>query len=278
VKNYYELLSIEASAPPETIKRAFRVEIARYHPDKVQHLGKEFQEMAATRAAQLTQAYRTLMNADLRAEYDRLLQTPHTEPGGPRPHASPPPAPPATPPPSAPASDGSPPGTGSEPSGRRSTLFSEERSTGDEFVRKAALGLIRKILQTGSTTYTELPIRGFDLVSATQKSRLFGKSQPIPNLFVRLVRQVDRAAIQETWVMAAKALAAESAEACILLLGTVTSQREANEAAAALRRQPGRAAPSLVLIPIDIRDWSAHVPHDAPRSCKAILEKLKKTT
>ena len=72
MQNFYRLLSVQPSATPEEIKRAFRNEIARYHPDKVQHLGKEFQDMAASRAAALTEAYRTLMNAELRADYDRL--------------------------------------------------------------------------------------------------------------------------------------------------------------------------------------------------------------
>ena len=35
------------SAPADEIKRAFRREIAKYHPDKVQHLGREFQDIAA---------------------------------------------------------------------------------------------------------------------------------------------------------------------------------------------------------------------------------------
>src|SRR5688572_22690180 len=48
-KNYYELLELAPSAPVDEIKRAFRREIAKYHPDKVQHLGKEFQEIAAIR-------------------------------------------------------------------------------------------------------------------------------------------------------------------------------------------------------------------------------------
>ena len=54
MKTHYELLGLEPAADADTIKKAFRREIARYHPDKVIHLGAEFQEMAATRAAELT--------------------------------------------------------------------------------------------------------------------------------------------------------------------------------------------------------------------------------
>ena len=50
LKNYYQLLEIAPAAPADEVKRAFRLQIARYHPDKVQHLGAEFQAMAAGRA------------------------------------------------------------------------------------------------------------------------------------------------------------------------------------------------------------------------------------
>src|SRR5688572_12570495 len=72
-KNYYELLELAPSAPVDEIKRAFRREIAKYHPDKVQHLGKEFQEIAAVRAAELTEAYKILSDETLRADYDEQL-------------------------------------------------------------------------------------------------------------------------------------------------------------------------------------------------------------
>ena len=39
---------------PRHIKKAFRREIARYHPDKVPHLGLEFQEMRGRARAELT--------------------------------------------------------------------------------------------------------------------------------------------------------------------------------------------------------------------------------
>ena len=72
-KTYYELLEIAPSATSEEIKRSFRLQIARYHPDKVQHLGREFQDMAAGRAAELTEAYRILSDDNRRAEYDRTI-------------------------------------------------------------------------------------------------------------------------------------------------------------------------------------------------------------
>src|SRR3954471_15919999 len=64
------MLEVAPDASGDEIKRAFRREIAKYHPDKVQHLGKEFQEIAASKAAELTRAYKTLTDPAARAEYD----------------------------------------------------------------------------------------------------------------------------------------------------------------------------------------------------------------
>ena len=100
VKNYYQLLGVVAAASADDVKRAFRQQIARYHPDKVQHLGQEFQDMAADRAAELTEAYRILSNEGLRQEYDRNREIaaparaadggpPVRRPPGPRPRRDP---------------------------------------------------------------------------------------------------------------------------------------------------------------------------------------------
>ena len=93
MKNFYDMLSVAPNASADDIKKAFRREIARYHPDKVQHLGKEFQEMAAGIAADLTEAYRILMDPALRAKYDTDLTGPSAPSGAPvvppRPASSP---------------------------------------------------------------------------------------------------------------------------------------------------------------------------------------------
>ena len=70
VKSCYEVLEISSTASPGEIRHAFRRALARYHPDKVQHLGAEFHEIAAAKTAEITEAYRTLSNPSARADYD----------------------------------------------------------------------------------------------------------------------------------------------------------------------------------------------------------------
>ena len=55
--NPYTVLEIEADASQKEIKAAYRRLAARYHPDKVQHLGKEIQELAELRFKEIQRAY-----------------------------------------------------------------------------------------------------------------------------------------------------------------------------------------------------------------------------
>lgn len=56
----YEILGVRRGATPEEIKAAYRKAVAMYHPDKVAHLGKEFQELAHKKLIAIQQAYQTL--------------------------------------------------------------------------------------------------------------------------------------------------------------------------------------------------------------------------
>lgn len=57
----FKILGVEPGAPPDEIKAAYRRAVAKYHPDKVTHLGKEFQELAHRKLVAIQRAYETLM-------------------------------------------------------------------------------------------------------------------------------------------------------------------------------------------------------------------------
>jgi DnaJ-domain-containing protein 1 len=56
-RHYRDVLGISETAGPEEMKAAYRSQLARYHPDKVNHLAAEFQELAASRTKEIVEAY-----------------------------------------------------------------------------------------------------------------------------------------------------------------------------------------------------------------------------
>jgi len=57
IRKWWEILGVSSEAPPDDIKAAFRKEIARYHPDRVEGLGKELRELAEQKAKEINWAY-----------------------------------------------------------------------------------------------------------------------------------------------------------------------------------------------------------------------------
>lgn len=53
----YEILGVSPDADQAEIKAAYRRMANQYHPDKVAHLGKEFQELAEQRFKEIQEAY-----------------------------------------------------------------------------------------------------------------------------------------------------------------------------------------------------------------------------
>lgn len=56
----YTVLGVDKHASQEVIKKAYRQLVNKYHPDKVAHLGDEFQKLADKRFKDIQQAYQIL--------------------------------------------------------------------------------------------------------------------------------------------------------------------------------------------------------------------------
>ncbi|WP_456437160.1 J domain-containing protein [Psychroserpens sp.] len=66
--NYYDILKVEKSADLDTIKKAFRNEIALYHPDKNKS------ESAKVHFSLLVEGFDILSNSEKRIAYDAMLR------------------------------------------------------------------------------------------------------------------------------------------------------------------------------------------------------------
>lgn len=56
----YKILEIELSASDDEVKKAYRKMAIKYHPDKVSHLGDDFQKMAKEKFQRVLQAYENI--------------------------------------------------------------------------------------------------------------------------------------------------------------------------------------------------------------------------
>lgn len=54
---FYSILNINRNSTIEDIKKAYKEEIRKYHPDKVEHLGNEFKEIAEKKSKDINKAY-----------------------------------------------------------------------------------------------------------------------------------------------------------------------------------------------------------------------------
>jgi len=273
-KTHYDHLDLPSSASADEIKKSFRALIARYHPDKVQHLGKEFQDMAADRAAELTEAYRILSDAGRRADYDRALGTaPASAPAAPAPaRQAAEPEPVEQPAAEAPKGDHRPPTPHKSHAPRAdSGSFKQERQVRDEYLVKATLSRFRTAIDAVGGGYDETQLRGFEM-AFIPKSKFLSKNKN-PRLLGRFLSRVDGPAVAETWTNAGKWT---GEEVCVFLLGS--SLAPARELATAIAEQRKRSKSKVTLIPVDARDWAAHMPTDAPDVAKSLLAKLRSGT
>jgi len=262
---YYELLELTPQASAEDVKRAFRAQIAKYHPDKVQHLGKEFQDIAASKAADLTRAYKTLTDPAARAEYDGSAATaePHSSRASATQSATATAtAPSATETSTEPVSDTPP-----------SSAFQQDRAGANDLVQRATVMRFRTSLTAEFRSWEEFTLQGFE-VACTPSAAFWSLKLP-PRVLGRFVPQVDGKALTETWNMASRIPKDSQRELCVIFL-MGPSIAPAGELATAVndaRRRP--TSTRLMLVPVNTRTWSAHVPTDAPQVARALVTRLK---
>lgn len=246
-RTHYELLSVDPSASLAAIKTAFREQIARYHPDKVAHLGYEFQTLAAQRSAALTVAYKTLVDPTLRARYDETIARAARDP---------------------------------EPPGPRSDRprFAAESADGDSIVHRALLGRVRSAV-TDVYGHANCPrVRGFDLVMVPAAVPALMRS-PFPRVFTRVRDVVEPAQVKEAAVAAARArLHVPGSPINVLLFGT-RLQGEVDIVSTCEQVRNGRLGevpPKTHVVVIDAGDWRAVFPADSPPALRRFVDRLRR--
>jgi DnaJ-class molecular chaperone len=56
-KRYMSIFGLQENVSEDEIKKRYRELMSQYHPDKVQHLGREFQQMAEEKTREIQKAY-----------------------------------------------------------------------------------------------------------------------------------------------------------------------------------------------------------------------------
>jgi hypothetical protein len=60
---WYEILEVSEFAGTEAIREAYKRQIAKYHPDKVDTLGQELKDLASRKSQDINAAYRDAMRS-----------------------------------------------------------------------------------------------------------------------------------------------------------------------------------------------------------------------
>jgi hypothetical protein len=143
-----------------------------------------------------------------------------------------------------------------------------------DVVKKATLARLRDAVEAVFGESTQVPVTGFDAAFTIGARRgLFRKGDPEIVLLARVVPEVNPAAIEEAWPLAMRAPHG-GAPACLMLLGSGLAPSRELAASIALMRRRSRS-PGPVVIPVDVRDWEALFPAEAPVSCRSVIDRLK---
>jgi hypothetical protein len=97
-----------------------------------------------------------------------------------------------------------------------------------------------------------------------------------PRVLGRVVPTVDAAALRETWGLASRIKKDRQRDLCVFLMGPeVAPAGELERVIFDQQRKLPPAAGRLVMVPVNTRDWSAHVPTNVPLAVKSLLARLR---
>jgi hypothetical protein len=123
-------------------------------------------------------------------------------------------------------------------------------------------------------TFEEVALQGFE-ITCIPTAKFWSLKLP-PRVLGRFVPQVNGAALSETWALAAKMKKDTQRDLCVFLMGPALAPAgELAKAIAEQRKKPMPAGGKLVMIPVSTKNWSAHVPTDAPDVVKSLISRLK---
>ena len=123
-------------------------------------------------------------------------------------------------------------------------------------------------------TFEEVPLQGFE-VTCIPKPSFWSLKLP-PRVLGRFVPHVDGAALNETWSLAVRMKKDNQRDLCVFVMGpAMAPPGELAVAIADQRKKPMPAGGKLVMVPVSTKNWSAHVPTDAPQVVKSLISRLK---
>jgi curved DNA-binding protein CbpA len=258
-KNPYEVLELEPACSMEEIKRRFRQQIALYHPDKVQHLGKEIQDLAARRAAELTEAYEILGNSARRTAFDV------------HPHPIPSKEPTADFPPKAQA------GAQPQPVSPQECRSGPGEIEVSDFMRKTAMTRLRKAIVEHVPGADDKTLAGFDAAFFSRPKWFHFKSQPALCVLARLVGKVNAEAVKDSWRSVSRPGALLSGEAYLFLMGNMLEDPRILSRAMMEQRGKinGQNGSQVFMIPLNVSTWEVLTPCEAPPLLRSIIGTLR---
>jgi DnaJ domain len=248
------LLGIALPASAEEVKRAYRRQISRYHPDKVQHLGEEFQVMAAEKSAQLTHIYQQLLESggsDETVEVASGATDAGTSTAGATQTASA--------------------GAGAAPRQvNRASSWQAVAVGCPSLILGAAIDRVTQSVRWTLPRAEEIPVAGFSLACRTRPDwRGLFKRRPSEAVLLRAPSDAGPAPRQRIRDLV------PGVDGAIVMFDLVLNALAAGQHEPMGRTPPARREADVFSVTVDAMTWKARVPPHVPEIAHLILERLR---